>query len=227
MGAQGDYPPRKLDPVLSSSPLISKDMAHASGPQPFAERPTEMDMVDLVTGRPLVQEIDFELPFGGAVFRHVRTYSEHAPRSPSWWRLTDQTIWWDWNGVQWMMSENPILLIDANYCWTPRGNNKQMLYLLLDAHHSIPFEYSAEQSLAVGKPFYWAPMWFDAMVETVGGAIDGNGAVTQPPSQFKIWLHRNSVCYTFQAVYDDVPADMHAAPTGCRRRSEHAVNPPV
>jgi hypothetical protein len=32
----------------------------------------------LITGQPLLQEIDFELPFGGAVFRHVRTYSENV-----------------------------------------------------------------------------------------------------------------------------------------------------
>lgn len=154
----GNFPPRDVDPILSSSPLISKDMAHASGPQPFAERPSEMGLVDLVIGTPLVQETDFELPFGGAVFRHIRTFSEDGlwrhlacqggvAHGHSEW---DQTTAWDWNGLNWMMSESPVLLIDANYCWLPQST-RQMIYLILDAHHSVPFVYDKEESKSRGK----------------------------------------------------------------------------
>jgi hypothetical protein len=217
----GNFPPRQVDPILSSSPLISKDMAHASGPQPFAERPSEMGLVDLVIGTPLVQETDFELPFGGAVFRHIRTYSEDS----LWRRLAfhggvahgwpewDQTTAWDWNGMYWMMSESPVLLIDANYCWLPQST-RQLIYLILDAHHSIPFVYDKQESKSRGKPFYWAPSWFDAVMVIDDGVVDPqSGSITQMPTQYKVWLHRNSICYTFQPVYSDIPAAAHVPPT--------------
>ena len=211
-----NFPPRKVDPLLSSSPLVSKDMAHASGPQPFAERPAEMGVVDLVTGSPLIQETDFELPFGGAVFRHIRTYSDDGLEARPFKLLSslpaaDQFNLWDWNGLNWMMSESPVLLIDADFCWVP-AEYRPTIYLVLDAHHSIPFKFDAAQSVDHNKqPFYWAPSWFDAVMETEGGEVNDVGAVIKMPTLYRIWLHRNSVCYTFRAVYDDVTSDDHQA----------------
>src|SRR5262249_44914300 len=72
-----DYPPRKIDLLSGSSPLISSESMQF-GRSPFPARPTQRDVIDLITGQPLLQEVDFEVPFGGAVFRHVRTYSENV-----------------------------------------------------------------------------------------------------------------------------------------------------
>ena len=72
----------ELEPELSSSPLVGQDVIYSRGPQPYRERPTQNKLIDLVTGVPLLQETDFELPFGGAVFRHIRTYSENVSGMP-------------------------------------------------------------------------------------------------------------------------------------------------
>jgi hypothetical protein len=65
-----DFPPLYRNPLQSSSPLLSPEArqnAHSLSALP--ERPSHGKLVDLITGVPLVQETDFELPFGGAVFR--------------------------------------------------------------------------------------------------------------------------------------------------------------
>ncbi|MBL8762574.1 MAG: hypothetical protein JNL50_14865 [Phycisphaerae bacterium] len=123
----GDYPPRKLDLAAGSSPLISSDAPSRRGPWPTLERPTIADTVDLITGQPLLQEIDFELPFGSALFRHTRTYAGISPHSRHDWDATS-ALWenhapepdsteamWDWNGHAWMMGEAPLFLMDARY----------------------------------------------------------------------------------------------------------------
>ena len=64
-----ELPPASLDPVNSSMPLISSPGAHYGSATPIAEMASHKRIVDLVFGHPLIQEIDFSLPFGSAVFR--------------------------------------------------------------------------------------------------------------------------------------------------------------
>ncbi len=76
----GDFSPRSLGSSKNSLPLVSKEARHFGGPSPHAERPTHQGVIDLVTAQPLLQETDFELPFGGATIRHTRTFSENNAR---------------------------------------------------------------------------------------------------------------------------------------------------
>jgi len=214
-----DLPPKHVDPVLSSSPLVSREVAHSSAAgSRFLERPTQSDLIDLVTGFPLVQELDFELPFGGAVFRHIRTYShfeatEHfrdGPNASIQRHVFPTDGYWDWNGLYWMMSENPIFLIDADYYWNHGEPRK--CYFIPDAHHQIPFEYNEAISKSKGRPVYVAPYWFDAVLDN-DGQVDSDGRLVKAPEYFYLWLNRRSIKYTIKAHYEDVPDWMHAAPS--------------
>ncbi len=71
-----DFPPVTLDAYESTAPLVSGETRHFQGPMPYATRSTDRGVIDLVTGSRLLREVDFELPFGSAVFRHVRTNSD-------------------------------------------------------------------------------------------------------------------------------------------------------
>ncbi|MCC6360091.1 MAG: RHS repeat protein, partial [Phycisphaerales bacterium] len=191
----GDFPPIAADVVASTSPFVPANAASAGT---AAVRPTQAGIIDLITGTPLLHEVDFELPFGGAVFRHVRTYGEPLIRhgigpwgqnqeyhDQGWW-WTEDGAYWDWNGMGWMMSENPILLVDSHYYFDYSGpDTPTRLYLILDSHHSIPFIREQTQQ---SEPRYVAPSWFDAKcdVRTVGGT-----------RYFDIWLHQRSVKFTF------------------------------
>ncbi len=200
--APPDLPPRSLNPTLSSMPMVAADTSH-SGLNPNLERETLNDVIDLATGQALLQDIDFELPFGGAVFRHVRTFSESPADAMLPW-LADVPFtsgyasaavaaYWDWNGLNWMMSENPILLIDAGYQGVVNpndGGNHRRCYFIPDAHHSIPFD-----KLPDGR--YAAPAGFDATLTTQGTTPDG-------PEFFIVKLDRGAVTYTFRAVYEDM-----------------------
>lgn len=201
-----DLPPRKVNPIESSLAFVSQEVAHSLGQMSKAQRPMVNDVVDLVTGLPLLQETDFELPFGGAIFRHIRTYSWPSEGHdqgvycsvPQTYFLNNPTYanrFWDWNGRYWMMSENPILLVDIakDYLRTGQFSEKRC-YLILDAHHAIPFVWDP------GLDEYVAPPWFDASMTSAAGT-------------FAIRLARGSVTYTFAAVVDDLAGQygaMHA-----------------
>ena len=196
-----DLPPRSLDTVQGSLPMVSAERGHFRSLNPHAQRPTLNGLVDLVTGLPLYQEIDFSLDFGGATFRHVRTHSDSVnlqllPTEQAVGPLErgmPDMVSWDWNGTHWMMGENPILLIDAAY---PNVyDDVRMCYLIPDAHHTIPF-----QEIAEGR--YEAPDWFDASLE-----ID-----PADPNEYVIWLGRRSVKYVFRAHWEDVPDLLVDAP---------------
>ncbi len=201
----GDYPPKHLEPELSSVPLVSKGVAHFGGPSPYLSRPLQNDLIDIITGQPLVQAVDFELPFGGAVFRHIRTYSENISKMALATALEDDGQYaggthWDWNGMFWMMGENPILLIDASY-HDNVGNpiiypDKKRCCFIPDAHHAIPFLHDPN----VGTGVYVAPSWFDAQLEP-STAVD---PTTGRPTHFYCWLNRRSIKYTFEAHYEDM-----------------------
>jgi len=199
-----DLPPRKTRISESSSPLVSAEARSSSGPVKAAERPMFNDIYDLVTGFPLLQEMVFELPFGGAVFRHVRTYGASPTESETMiagdmddYIGVPERAHWDWNGLRWMMSENPILLIDASYYWNVDLPKK--CYFIPDMHHSIPFEYNEDTQQ------YTAPDWYDAVLE-----YDGE---PQQPSKYRVRLHHGSITYTFSPHYEDVPDYMHLPET--------------
>jgi hypothetical protein len=104
----GTYSPKSSNLIDSSSPLINGDDAMQIGPDAYLPRPLVGQNVDMITGVPLVQEVDFELPFGGSVYRHVRTYSETPTIASHEWPLANEdqnfftndpgTLFWDWHG---------------------------------------------------------------------------------------------------------------------------------
>jgi hypothetical protein len=103
-------------------------------------RPTLEGKVDLITGAPLAQFVDLELPIEGGSYRLTRTRSApngqmHTPNAAS--AFIDR--WWDWAGDGWMVNEQPFLWIDSALPDVV-GNNPRTTYLTLDAFHSIPFQ---------------------------------------------------------------------------------------
>ncbi|MBL8880033.1 MAG: hypothetical protein JNG88_13010, partial [Phycisphaerales bacterium] len=220
--AQPDYPPLTLNPAGSTMPLVPAGArAAVRGPERFATRPTLNGVVDLLSGAPVYREVDFELPFGGAVFRHIRTYSDsmnhrdidRVQSQPQFW-LRPEGAMWDWNGLNWVMSENPILLIDAAYrditspnypqpgepCEIPDpppGTQYTVCYFIPDAHHAVPF-------IKQSNGEYVAPRWFDAR-------LSHNSAT--PPTEYYVELAGGEIKYTFQAYRQDVPPSQRYVPT--------------
>ncbi|MCB9866886.1 MAG: RHS repeat protein, partial [Phycisphaerales bacterium] len=184
----------------------------------------QSDMIDLVFGRPLVQEIDFELPFGGAVFRHVRTFSRQVQRSYEPW---GDIGFWDWNGHGWMMGEAPILLIDAQVGLSVDGSFDNIVsivgtdvhtmperrcVLVPDAHHAIPFILQQH-----GQEYeYVAPSWFDATFEHDG--VVGSNGFESAPTYIDVWLSRQRIRYRFTPHFNEdlnpVPTEHAPPPTG-------------
>ena len=211
----------------SSAALLPPGVAGKPTGWQGESRPVLDGSLDLVTGSPLVQLTDLELPFGSAEFRLVRTRSANPARDFShdlgtarWIRGGDR--WWDWAGTGWMVSENPFLLIDSQ---VPDlvGPNPRVAWLVLDAHHSIPFQQVNLAPGPDGQPQvgYEAPPRFRARMKHSGGIWaqipDPTRAPTTqdpsptrygwqvPPSQYEVWLYDGALKYTFVAVRDDVP----------------------
>ncbi len=217
-------PPISLDPAQSTLALVARGVPFFQGPNPKAQRPLLNGVMDLVTGVPLLREVDFELPFGGAVFRHVRTFADPVSLKSLGGGYGATTIWehssWDWNGYLWMMSESPLLLVDAAYPdigfdpENPTTPLQQYTYLILDAHHTIPFK---KQDTAQGTAYVTEP-WFDAVLSYEGS--DPNSA-----SEFYVWLSRQSIKYTFTIHHEDqwsIPDDPSFI---CRGVDSHAPPP--
>jgi len=233
----GDYGPRDSSFEGSSFPLIPRSEAGlAAGASPaFPARPVLAGQVDLITGSPLVQATDLELPFGSALFRHTRTLADHLPSMASWgssssgsglndllWRTfpRERDLLWDWNGTGWMMSEAPILLIDASLPGTnsvgvlaSQPSEKQRVsYFVLDAHHKIPFKL-ATQGTNFGT--YEADRRHGAIMTQDGGSwmppptnnpAYPEGYWATPPQRYTVWLNNGALKYTFDKVYfQDVP----------------------
>ncbi len=210
----GDFPPLANSPAASTSPLVPLQSIGSASSAMYAERVVEGESLDLLTGQPLLREVDLELPFGSAVFRHVRTYSE-LPRfasAPSDGRFRDgethrfvreMDTWWNWHGSNWMMSENPLFLIDAEYGGgeiAPFGPRR--CYFIPDAHHSIPFEM---MEIPGGNPRYVAPAWFDADLTYDGGTWDDTLKIwTDPPTRFYVRLFGGDITYEIEPYYEDV-----------------------
>lgn len=193
-------PPPTTDPFASSLALVSSDMTHSGTPSPYPSRPTHNGMLDLVTGSPLYQETDFELPFGSATFRHTRTHADAIThRNATWGDVINysvddgspffrQSAFWDWNGQAWMMGEAPLLLIDASYkdLQPTPTLGQQACYLLLDAHHSIPFVKNAGSDTYQRSPLFDASLVHDANSDT-----------------YVVTLARGALRYTFEPHRED------------------------
>ncbi len=202
----GDFLPPS--PVLSGtpSPLVANaDMSAPTGWQGL-ERPTLDGAVDLVTGLPLIQVSDLELPLDGGVFRLIRTrshdsgFSAHSP-------CHDVDRWWDWAGEGWMVSENPLLLIDSA---VPDivGNQPRTTYLILDAHHSIPFQ------LIEDTGFYEAPARFRARLTHNGQWSPTTRSWIARPTSYEVSLYDGALRYTFVGIYDDIPINWWTSDLG-------------
>ncbi len=232
-GTPGDYPPVSTDSVRGSLPIVPAESSYYRGMWTIPERPTADSVVDLISGSPLLQDVDLELPFGGAVFRHLRTYGEiarigmHEDRRvyPYVGRQAFQRVgavrpidqMWDWAGQGWAIGQNPMFLFEAQYAGIvampdvngqPNSENSPMrCYFIPDAHHSIPFE--RQMNTTTGLPDYVAPPEYDAKLsyDTSGGVQwnSSNSTWTTRPTTFHVWLNRARVHYTIQLASGDMP----------------------
>ena len=188
--------PRSFDPRESGSALVPPSVAIDGRPVARWTRPMLGEAVDLVTGIPMVQEIDFELPFGSAVYRHVRSYSEMPPGRFEQ-RCYDAALngdqsdieaetlgsvagdFFDWHGQGWMIGEAPLFLIDAHYQHVvyKDSTSPRRCYLVLNAHQSIPFD----QDPTDEHGRYVAPPHFDAFLEHDGQWNSSDEVWETPP----------------------------------------------
>ncbi|HYE03380.1 MAG TPA: hypothetical protein VD963_09115, partial [Phycisphaerales bacterium] len=193
----GDFLPPAATLGASSVALVPQGAASAPTGWRGLQRPVHEGAVDLITGSPLARTSELELPFAGAAFRLVRTRS-HSQRVEVYACHVDDT-WWDWTGNGWMASEAPLLLIDSA---VPDivGDNPRTTYLVLDAHHSIPFQRFEDS----GR--YEAPARFRAGL-THNGQWGAGGWIT-PPTWYKASLYDGALTYTFVVVREDVPLNI-------------------
>ena len=171
-------------------------------------------VVDLITGVPLVQVTDLELPFVGSTFRLNRTRSYERSHFFGNGLIPGGTPapidrWWDWAGEGWMISENPFMLVDAYLGQAvPFRQPGPTTWVVLDAHSSIPF-----QLLENGE--YEAPPRFQAVLKHSGGQWDSDKQEwAVPPTQYDLYLYGGELHYTFVVVHEDVPPNVHDDGTG-------------
>ena len=200
----GDFLPLGSTIGESSSCLIPPGAGSVPTTWQGLARPVEQGVVDLVTGIPLIQMQDLELPFDGATFRLARTRSgfdenEHPIGANTAPAIQDR--WWDWTGVGWMASENPLLLIDSKMPDVV-GADPPTCWFVPDAHRSIPFQ-RVDHGANIA-PTYEAPPRFRARLAHNG--VWANGAWSTRPNQFDIYLYDGQLRYTFAAIYEDVPS---------------------
>jgi hypothetical protein len=196
----GNYAPVAHDVFESTSPLVPADAEFRPSPRCSPDRPMIDDAVDLITGSPLLRQVDLELPFGGATFRLLRTYSEPSifdrvatfgtgaeTNGGQTFNLFDgasshhapPSQLWDWAGQGWMLGEAPLFLIDARYAYMNAPNDlvdRPRCIFMPDAHHSIPFFYVDPEpagQINPGDIRYEAPPRFDASLEhSENGVVD-------------------------------------------------------
>ncbi|MDX2148507.1 MAG: hypothetical protein SFZ23_13395, partial [Planctomycetota bacterium] len=211
----GDFLPPSPTLGGSSVALVPPGMANSSTGWSGASRPTLEGAVDLVSGLPLASFSDLELPFGGATFRLTRTRSEN-PKLAAYSSCEDTMDSWAWAGDRWMIGESPILLIDSAVPDVV-GSNPRTTYLVLDAHHSIPF-----QRLESGK--YEAPARFRARLWQEGGVWNPTQQTWSSfPKRYNVSLYDGALTYRFVAVHEDVPDHWYNDPatSGPRLASMH------
>lgn len=224
------YPPQSLDAWSSSSPLVPASGASSIGA--YSTRQTVAGRLDLVTGEPLLQEIDLELEFGSAVYRRIRTYSERADHGIKTDNdrqySTDIESWTrGWHGAGWMSNDMPLFYFDASQAGTITTGQPHQIgpvcYFVPDTHHSIPFiQQDTSTSGTNSPPDYVAPEWFDAVLlydksDCEWGDVDPDPSVIKmgwisPPKEMKVYLHDRSVVYTIKMYYEDVDPIQHLRP---------------
>ncbi len=223
--APGDFLPRSPTVGGDSVCLLPAGAGDLPTGWQGANRPTLHGLVDLVTGVPLIQVTDLELPMDGAMFRLIRTRSGHHASAAvgRGARVNGADRWWDWTGQGWMISENPILLIDASLA-DVTGDGPRTTWLWLDAHHSIPFQrvYHPAATPGQARMTYEAPPRFRARM-THNGVWTGPTAAPPagvhleeeefgrwavPPTQYDVWLYDGLLHYTFVVVREDTPFHM-------------------
>jgi len=233
----GDFMPVGSSLSEHTLALVPTRLANSSTGWNGLSRPTIGQRVDLITGVPLAQFEDLSLPFGGSSFRLIRTRSAdrhlsyRPPDNSPVHRSHSETRWWDWVGSGWMMSENPILLIDSTMADEVGRKGTPRCTLWLDAFHSIPFDWLKS---AGGVPneqngFYETSPRFRAKMiasrQTESGrktSIDLGGPVRQSstasdadphagqwlryPDRFEVSLFEGEITYEFTPVWQDTPS---------------------
>lgn len=213
----GDYLPPAPTIGAGSASLVPSGIAGESAWWNDATRQTLHQSVDLVTGLPLVRVSQLELPFDGATFRLIRTRSGHrrdqmgfgpADGDLDFDRLTASDRWWDWSGQGWMVNENPLLIVDSS---VPDlvGNNPKTTWLVLDAHHSIPFQQIESNGIYAAPPRFRAKLahngtWSNDRFEDgsdIRGWIPG-----EEPTEMEIFLYDGALKYTFVIIREDIPS---------------------
>ena len=208
----GDFAPPSPTLGGSSIPLIIEATSNRETSWAHTARPTIEGKVDLITGVPLAQFVDLELPITGGVYRLTRTRSAATGRTVVN-NSTQLDRWWDWAGQGWMVNEQPFLWIDSALPDVV-GNNPRTTYLALDAFHSIPFQ------LIESTGQYEAPARFKAKM-THDGTWDpstrwwlkADGRIFRP-RRYTISLYDGAVTYSFAAIYEDIPGRSVSLPAG-------------
>ncbi len=196
----------------TSLPLVPPGAGGAPTSWGGTSRETLAGIADLVTGAPLVQTVDLELPFRGASFRLARTRSAIGfHQRPVHTRAVETDRWWDFNGGGWMIGENPLLLVDSAIPDVV-GNSPVTCWLILDAFQSIPFQ----QIESSGR--YEAPARFRARMEHNGTWTNRSWSI--PPTQYKVTLYDGALTYTFNVHREDIPSH-----SWDRRTLDPAANP--
>ncbi len=206
-------PPISYDPAEGTSPLVPASR-NGSG-QVRWPRTMVGSTVDGITGTPLLREVDFELPFGSATFRHLRTYGQYHELRHELLASADQYDhivrrylpggdFWESAGHGWTVTTSPILLIDVGYkvlAGDPVGPRRCIF--MPDAHHAISFVQDATSGEFVAPAHFGAQLSHNGAWEyDPSDANDGRWVIR--PTVFRIWLYDGTVCYTVRALYEDV-----------------------
>jgi hypothetical protein len=229
--ATTNFPPLSQNAWASTAPMVSTPGDQTYRPLFLADRKLVAGVVDPITGQPLIREVDLELPLGNATYRMIRSYGGcadglegHYEQAGGATTRRVQGKYWDWAGTGWMLSENPVLLFDAQYI-QHEPSLPRRCYLILDAHHSIPFTQDPQHGT------YAAPAWFDAIMSWEKHPSDGNDVPvpqwssstkswTVAPKRIRVKLYGESVTYTFDIQQDNLASlsstggtlDAHASP---------------
>lgn len=216
-----NFPPLSQDIASSTSPLTSTAAQRRDRPLFLANRETIAGTLDAITCQPLLREVDLELPLGAATFRLIRTYGGNATGFESHFHGSSDDVpfgtgtknvdqpaqakLWDWAGVGWMMSENPVLLFDAQYV-EHDANLTRRCYAIMDAHHSIPFI----QDQTTGN--YASPAWFDATLTWSESEAEWTPPNGQQPGRWRdgpehliLRTHGGAIKYRFSVQYKNMP----------------------
>ncbi|MBX3388623.1 MAG: hypothetical protein KF691_04125 [Phycisphaeraceae bacterium] len=217
-------------------PLLPRTIAGDSTSWNGLSRPTIDQHVDLVTGVPFVQFEDLTLPLGGSQFRLIRSHSadrtlSYRPSEPGTITVSPyRTRWWDWVGAGWMMSENPILLVDSTLPDEVGRTGQPRCKFWQDAFHSISFDWVPTTSSGDDEQhgFYECSPRFRAKLNASrddgegrkhsnesGGPVrrtlssdnetPNAGQWSRFPDKFEVSLFEGEIVYEFTPVWQDLP----------------------